>query len=596
MQQFSGTSLRTRLYALVLTAFIPVSALIFYIAEEQKDIETAAILQKTMVLANTAAEEENQLVSSARTLLSSVAEALLMVNGRTEKMSDFLAAILHESEGYADLGVTDADGHLIAGGREAGAEQDLSRKTWFSACLQSKDLAMGTYQGEHLNDKPVLYFALPALDTQGHVAAVAFAALDLNWINRTIFKQLASLPGGSRLTLLDTTQGILRYDVNAGRWTVPARFDADLRRRITDGGAGTLSAADEDGAFRIYAFAPLSSAFSQRNMAVVLEIPQSLALAASRRIFIRNVILLAISALIAVLSIWWAGNVFILRRVHEMVRVSRELAGGDLNARIGKIGARDELSHLAGVFDEMAAALQTRIEREERVMAYLEQSREQLRQLSAYQQEVREEERHRIAREIHDQFGQSLTILKMDLVWLKKQFPDPSPQLEEKMAIMDQVIGEALETLHAVTAELRPVMLDDFGLAAAIEWQVEEFRKRSGVDCRMEDTGFEPELPKDQATALFRIFQETLTNIMRHAEANAVTVRLEDDQGDLLLAVEDNGRGITEAEINAPTAFGLLGMRERLYPWNGRVTFEGRPGQGTRVSIRLPLPSKGEDQ
>jgi signal transduction histidine kinase len=131
-------------------------------------------------------------------------------------------------------------------------------------------------------------------------------------------------------------------------------------------------------------------------------------------------------------------------------------------------------------------------------------------------------------------------------------------------------------------------------LAAAIEWQVEEFRNRSGIACRMERTGFEPNLPKDRAAALFRIFQETLTNILRHAQASEVVVRLAEDDGELMLQVRDNGRGITEAEISDPKSFGLLGMRERLYPWNGRVAFEGRPGQGTRVTVRLPIPPKGE--
>jgi signal transduction histidine kinase len=140
---------------------------------------------------------------------------------------------------------------------------------------------------------------------------------------------------------------------------------------------------------------------------------------------------------------------------------------------------------------------------------------------------------------------------------------------------------------------LRPVILDDFGLAAAIEWQVEEFRKRVGIACRMEPTGFEPDLPKDQATALFRIFQETLTNIIRHARADDVVVRLAAGDGDLILQIQDNGRGITETEIDDPTSFGLIGIRERLYPWNGHVSFEGRPGRGTRVTIRLPMPTKG---
>jgi signal transduction histidine kinase len=138
------------------------------------------------------------------------------------------------------------------------------------------------------------------------------------------------------------------------------------------------------------------------------------------------------------------------------------------------------------------------------------------------------------------------------------------------------------------------VILDDFGLAAAIEWQIEEFGSRTGIACRMEKSGYEPDLPKDQATALFRIFQEILTNIMRHARADRVEVRLEERDGKLLLEVRDNGRGITASEIDDSKSFGLLGMRERLYPWNGRVDFEGRGGQGTVVTVHLPLSMKGD--
>ena len=594
MQQFVGTSLKTRLYLLVLAAFIPVAVLIFYIAEEQKTIETQAILQKTMVLARASANEENQQLESTHNLLTAVADAFLMAEGRRERLSELLVNLLRQSNGYADFGVVDPQGRLLAGSDPAKAGRDYSARAWFATCLQTKEWAMGQYHGEHIDGEPVLYFALPALDSRAQVVAVAFAALDLNWMNRTIFKRLDELPKGSRLTLLDEIQGMLRYDVDNGQWSVPASFDPALRRQIVSRQSGTLSATDENNVLRIYTFAPLSSSFRKRQISIVLEIPQVLALAASKRIFTRNVVLLVVSALMAVLSIWWAGDVFILRRVQAMVRVSRQLAAGELDARIGNIGVRDELSHLAGVFDEMAAALQVRIEREEKVMASLEQSREQLRELAAYQQEVREQERIRIAREIHDQFGQSLTILKMDLSWLKKQLPDNIPKVDEKMGTMSQVIDEALVNLHAVTAELRPVILDDFGLAAAIEWQVEEFRNRSGIACRMERTGFEPDLPKDRAAALFRIFQETLTNILRHAQANQVVVRLEEDDGELMLQVRDNGRGITEAEISDPKSFGLLGMRERLYPWNGRVAFEGRPGQGTRVTVRLPIPPKGE--
>ena len=594
MQQFSGISLKTRLYLLVLAAFIPVAVLIFYIAEEQKAIETKAILHRTMMLARATADEEDQQLKSARNLLATVADAWRLVPDRTDRLTVLLSDLVKRSGAYVDMGILDLEGRLMAAGGASEKERGYGDKYWFQACLQGKEPAIGPYHGEHIGNRPVLYVAYPGQDDRGRVAAVVFVALDLDQLNRNLFKTLAELPDGSRLTLLDENRGVLRFDAASGRWSTPDAFNPTLRQWMTNGRTGTLSAMDEEKVLRIYAFAPLASFLRDRQFSVVLEVPQLSALAGLNRIFHRNVILLAVSALLAVLSIWWAGDVFIIRRVRAMVAASRRLASGDLGARIGRIGVRDELSHLAGVFDEMAASLQARIDHEEQVMVSLQQSREQLRRLAAYQQEVREKERIRIAREIHDQFGQSLTILKMDLAWLKKHWEDERHQVEEKMATMADIIDDALKTLHAVMSELRPVILDDFGLAAAIEWQIEEFGNRTGIACSMEKSGFEPDLPKDQATALFRIFQEILTNIMRHARADRVEARLEERDGKLVLEVRDNGRGITESEINDSKSFGLLGMRERLYPWNGQVDFEGRSGLGTVVSVHLPLSTKGE--
>jgi signal transduction histidine kinase len=594
MQHFSGTSLKTRLYLLVLAAFIPVAVLIFYIAEEQRSIETKAILHRTMMLVRSTADGEYQQLESGRNLLATIADAWRPAPDRADRLTSLLDDIVKRTNVYADMGILDLTGRPLVAARPSPGDLNYRDKEWFQACAQGKASAVGPYHGEHIGDRPVLYIAYAARDDGGRVQAVAFAALDLDRLNHNMFKALTELPEGSRLTLLDESRGVLRYDAATRRWSTPESFSPDLRRRMTGGRAGTLSARDENRILRIYAFAPLASSFRNRRFFVVLEVPQDLAMAGSNRIFHRNVALLAVSALMAVLSIWWAGDVFILRRVRAMVDASRRLASGDLGARIGRIGVRDELSHLAGVFDEMAASLQARIEREEQVMVSLEQSREQLRRLAAYQQEVREQERIRIAREIHDQFGQSLTILKMDLSWLKKHWKGEWPEVEGKMGAMADIIDDALKTLHAVMSELRPVILDDFGLAAAIEWQIEEFGSRTGIACRMEKSGYEPDLPKDQATALFRIFQEILTNIMRHARADRVEVRLEEHDGKLLLEVRDNGRGITESEINDSKSFGLLGMRERLYPWNGRVDFEGRGGQGTVVTVHLPLSMKGD--
>jgi signal transduction histidine kinase len=593
MQQFSGISLKTRLYLMVLAAFLPVALLVFYVAEEQKALEIAALYRKNLSLVQAVANEENLQLEAARTLLTAVAETLSLAAGSMDRLTHLLTEIRRESRVYAAWGILGPGGRLLAGGEPFHPGQDFSGQAWFAACREADALVIGAYHGEHLAGRPVLYVARPVFDQDKRIVAVPFTALDLNWMNRHMLEQLAELPRGSRLTLLDEKQGILRYDADAGQWSAPQDVIPALREKILERRAGTLSAVDEDALARIYAFAPLRSTIRDRRVDVVLEIPQELALAASQKSFYRNLSLLLIAALIALGFIWWAGEKLILGRVRAMVGATRRLAAGDLEARIGPIGAHDELSHLAAVFDEMAAALQQRVEQEARVAAHLERSRDKLRRLAAYENEVREQERIRIAREIHDQLGQSLTILRMDLAWLEKHLGSAPSPTAAKLAAMSQVIAEALDNLHTVTAELRPVILDDFGLAAAIEWQVEEFRQRTGIDCRWEPSDFEPDLPKGLATALFRVFQETLTNILRHAQADVVRVELTSREGDLVLTVADNGRGIRAAEVENPQSFGLLGMRERLYPWNGHIAFEGQPGRGTRVVVRLPLPLKG---
>jgi len=594
MKQFKGTSLKIRLYLFVLVAFLPVSIFIFYIAEEQKADETDAIYQSTLDLAREAVNEENQQLESTRNILEAVSSAYQAAEFPTQGLSDFLKKMLQRTKGYAQFGIIQQNGQLTASSDSSLIASNFSDKPWFMKCLQNNELVIGQYHGEKINDQPILYFALPVSNIPAQTRTVIFAAVSLTYMNRGIFKRLSDLPTGSKLTLIETSQGMLSYNVDQARWFIPESDDIALYQQIVNQKSGTLSTEDANGAKWVYAFAPLESAFRERPISVILQVPRARALHVSNINFIRNLSLLIISALIAILSIWWVSNVFILKRLEAMARVSRDLAAGNLDARIGKFGPDDELTHLAGVFDEMATALQARIVREEHVMETLKRSREQLRQLAAHQQAVREEERQRIAREIHDQFGQSLTVLKLDLSWLKKRLPNDTQNVEEKINSMSQVIDTTLNDLHAVTAELRPVILDDFGLAAAIEWQLEEFRSHSGITCLFNNSGFEPELLKEQAIAVFRIFQEILTNIIRHAHADEVVVDLERRNENLILIVQDNGRGITWEEINHPRSYGLLGMRERLYPWNGVVSFEGQPDRGTQVTVQLPIVSKGD--
>ena len=218
----------------------------------------------------------------------------------------------------------------------------------------------------------------------------------------------------------------------------------------------------------------------------------------------------------------------------------------------------------------------------------LRRSQDQLRLLASHLQSIREEERKNISREIHDELGQSLTALNIDLTWLGNQLAEDHRSLLNKISSMSKRIDNNIQTLKEIATELRPKVLDDLGLTAAIEWQSKRFQERTGIPC---EVTLDPEnivLEQDLSTNIFRIFQETLTNVTRHANATRVKVHLVEEADRMVLEVVDDGRGIRKEEITSPHAIGLLGMRERVYPWNGEVTFRGKRGKGTTVTITVP--------
>jgi PAS domain S-box-containing protein len=224
----------------------------------------------------------------------------------------------------------------------------------------------------------------------------------------------------------------------------------------------------------------------------------------------------------------------------------------------------------------------------------LRRSQERLRTLSSHMEKIREEERRELALEVHDELGQALTALKLDLAWLNRQLPEAPREVSGKIAAMEAFVEQNIERVKRISSRLRPRLLDDLGLLSAIEWQAGEFEEKTGVSCRVVLPSGELDLDPERATALFRIFQETLTNITRHAKATRVRVLMSREPDHLLLRVSDNGVGIDRDAIDDPDSLGLLGMRERAYPWGGEVSIRGRPGWGTTVTVTLPWKGREE--
>lgn len=220
----------------------------------------------------------------------------------------------------------------------------------------------------------------------------------------------------------------------------------------------------------------------------------------------------------------------------------------------------------------------------------LTRSRAEIKALAAAAQDALEHEKRRIARELHDELGQSLTMLTMDVAWCKAHADGADPAVKTRLARMEDLLKSTVAATRRIASDLRPLMLDDLGLAPALEWLVQSTAQRTGIQCRlvMEESALA--LPQAHSTALFRIVQEALTNIAKHTRATEASVEVERGNGRLMVRIRDNGAGFDAAGPRKPSSFGLLGLRERASLLQGTAHIRSAPGQGTEVEIDLPLP------
>jgi len=288
--------------------------------------------------------------------------------------------------------------------------------------------------------------------------------------------------------------------------------------------------------------------------------------------------------------------------IGDVARASASLMFVPIRNETRVIGVMSVQSYRARAFDSTSLrTLQTladycggaleRISTREELRA----SREQLRAFAAHLQSVREEERKVMTREIHDELGQALTGFKMDLAWMRNRMLSEDwhaiqAPILEKIRAMGLLLDNTANLMRKLCTELRPGVLDDLGLVPALEWQAREYQLRTGIDCDLELDLGNFEVDPERSTALFRIFQEILTNVARHAQATRVEVRLQKSDLDISLEVKDNGRGIEKSEIAGANSLGLLGIRERAVILGGEVDIRGTPGKGTTVRVKVPLP------
>ncbi len=590
---FNG--LRTRIMVLVLLAVLPAWGMIVHTFYQQRRLTVSEIQRNTLEVARFAAQQDRQYLQNTRETLLTLAHFLNLYGDNPLHCDLFFASVLQRLPAYVNFAVALADGRVVCAADPIYTPVDVQDQPWFQQALDNRDFTIGDFAAMDTPPESYLVMAYPVIRPQqrSQPSAVVFAVMNLSALNPFNFDVQKQLPAHSTLALVVRSGLILAHQPSQSRLS-DSRLKVDsVATALRSDRPSIVEAAAPDGTPALYAIAPVESGLRRHRVYVVLIVPKRVAFADANRNFLHNLLLMALVAALALMAAWFGGDFFVLKPVRDLTAASKRLAAGDLGARTTISRTRGEFGELARAFDDMAEKLEAHQLQQQRSQQALQESREQLRRLAAHIETIREQERSHIAREIHDNLGQALTALKMDLSWITRKMSGPQPEIQRKLASMRSLIDETIATVHRVTAQLRPGVLDDLGLAAAIEWQVEEFEERTGIACDLELASEGEALSAEQATAIFRILQEALTNVARHSRATRLRVATEESSDHFVLEVADNGIGIDPQALASSKSYGIIGIRERVHPWDGKVSIRGTPGQGTTLRVEIPLHDAG---
>jgi signal transduction histidine kinase len=581
MSRFSFSSLRARLWLLVLLAVLPVLGLILYTDLEQRRLAATQVQEDALRLAWLAAADQAQLIQGAHQLLIALAQLPAVRAGDPVACTTLFTNLLKRYPAYANLGASRSTGEVFCSVVPFTPPLNVAGFAWFQQVVQSRDFTIGEYQKSAVTGEFTLVLGYPVFDAADQVQAVVAASLDLGRLNQLAAQ--ARLPQGATLTAVDRNGTIVAHYPDPQRWVGLVLPEAPIIKAMLAQGEGTAEVPDVDGIRRLYAFTQVRGA-AEVGMYVSIGIPTEVAFAVANRRLVRNLVTLGLVSLLMLGAVWLSSDLLVLRQVNALVRATKRLRTGDLSARTGLPYGLGELDQLATAFDDMAAALEHREAEHKR-------AEETLQILSRQLLEAQESERRHLARELHDEIGQALTAMKINLQAAQRTPDTLAAYLEDSISLADRT----LQQVRNLSLDLRPALLDDLGLVAALRWYVDRQAQRAGFTAHFAADPLESRPRPDIETACFRVAQEALTNVMRHAQAQQVRVELHQRAAGLHLLIRDDGKGfdVRAAQERAAQGMsaGLLGMQERVWLVGGQIDIESTPARGTEIRARFPLPS-----
>ena len=583
-QPFS--SLRFRLLLLIVLSCAPLVVLMLRTAGEDRKRAVASWQQRSRRVLQLANQQEQDVIASTRQFLLAVSESSAVRSLDLQRCKPWLDELLASYPRYSNLGVLSLDGRVLVSCVPLSGAGEQRRAGLVKQTLAARSFSFGEISTGGASRHATADFAYPVLlNASGQPLAVVFVELSLGQLVAGSDLR-AQLTRGATWTEFDRNGVILARFPKPEGWVGRRLTDQSLLSAALNQPEGVTETVDAEGVQRVYAFGSRHSQLASGEVTCLLGVSRQSLFADADRSLRRELGWLGIAAGLA-LTLGWVGSRFlVLQPVGRLAQSTARVAAGDLSARTGARYGRDELGRLALAFDKMAQALEQR--QQERLRAS-----QKLQVLSHRLVEVQETERRQIARELHDEIGQSLTAAEMNLQ-AAMRFPMPAT-LERRLAESVEAVERVLEQVQDLSLSLRPSMLDDLGLEPALRWYTQRQAALTGMRAEFHGTPSEERLDPLIETECFRIAQEALTNVVRHARAHAVTVALSRQDGHLLLSVRDDGVGFDVGRLRGAAvlgaSLGLLSMEERATLVGGGVELNSAPGNGTEVRAWFPLKS-----
>lgn len=562
--------LRGRLILLVCFATVPALTFIFFAAAKERQTALERMETEARHLGNLAAREHANQIGGAKSLLRRLTDVAKCapVESSAPVCAAYLPPLLAGFPQFANIGVADTRGEVACSAAPIQRGASMKDNVAFERALGSKDVEIGSYVVGFVG-RPVLHLALVVPGASGPACGVAFVAVELGWLDQ-LAKQ-ANLPSDYSLLITDRS-GVVLARSGEGADQV-GRADPALAAAL---GRPHGAVIELGGAATQYVVAtPMESI---DGVFVVVGLPYTRMQSAASWAFYRTLLGLVLVTIFAIASAIVAAEISVLRALRSLTVAVRRFGDGDLSARAPLPGTYGELHELSVSFGVMAENLATR-QREALTV------QEQLRALTRRLQTVRDEEAKRIARGLHDELGQILTGLKLDLARSRRVSAGDGD--EEAIARMSEQIDQAIDAVRRISADLRPPVLDRLGLGAGIDWLAREYEAKSGLSIVPHISDLREPIDGRVSIAIFRVVQEALTNVVRHARASSVTIDVVGHDDSLTVTIRDDGEGIPPA-ADGPLSLGILGMRERVSLLGGTLHVRGEPGAGTTISVDVP--------